>query len=121
MKTILTKSVLIALTMIVFNYNSFSAATIQAVTEDEFSVPAEDFTVSIFPNPNNGKFDILTTGNDETKEVVIYNVIGEKVFHQIFDGTVMKTDISGLDKGLYMLQVYNKTQNKMLTKRFYIE
>ena len=82
---------------------------------------AEEFTVNVYPNPNNGKFDILTTGQGEIKEVIIYNIIGEKVFHQLFDGVTIKADISNLDKGLYMMQVYNKTQNKILTKRFYIE
>ncbi len=81
----------------------------------------EEFTVNVYPNPNNGKFDILTTGKGEIKEVMIYNVIGEKVFHQLFDDITLKADISNLDKGLYMLQVFNKTQNKIITKRFYIE
>jgi len=81
----------------------------------------EEFTLNIYPNPNNGKFDISTTGKGEIKEVIIYNIIGEKVFHQLFDDVSLKVDISGLDNGLYMLQVYNKTQNKILTKRFYIE
>jgi hypothetical protein len=85
------------------------------------AAPFEEFTVNVYPNPNNGKFDILTTGQGEIKEVMIYNIIGEKVFHQLFDNVNLKADISGLDKGLYMLQVYNKSQNKMLTKRFYIE
>lgn len=81
----------------------------------------EEFTVNVYPNPNNGKFDVLTTGKGEIKEVIIYNIIGEKVFHQLFDDVSMKADLTGLDKGLYMLQVYNKAQNKILTKRFYIE
>jgi len=81
----------------------------------------EEFTVNVYPNPNNGKFDILTTGKGEIKEVIIYNIIGEKVFHQLSDDVSLKADISNLDKGLYMMQIYNKTQNKMLTKRFYIE
>jgi hypothetical protein len=81
----------------------------------------EEFTLNIYPNPNNGKFDILTSGKGEIKEVIIYNIIGEKVFHQLFDDVSLKADISNLDKGVYMLQVYNKSQNKILTKRFYIE
>ena len=84
-------------------------------------IAPEEFTVAIYPNPNNGIFNILTTRKGEIKEVVIYNIIGEKVFHQLFDDISLKADISGLDKGLYMVQVYNKTQNIMLTKRFYIE
>ena len=90
---------------------------------DELStqITVEEFTVNVYPNPNNGKFDILTTGQGEIKEVIIYNIIGEKFFHQLFDDVSLKADISNLDKGLYMAQVYNKSQNKMLTKRFYIE
>lgn len=81
----------------------------------------EEFTISVYPNPNNGKFELLTSGKGEIKEVMIYNIIGERVFHTLTDDISLKVDVSGLDKGVYMLQLYNKAQNKMLTKRFYIE
>ena len=89
--------------------------------DDLAAAVQEEFTVNVYPNPNNGVFDIITTGKSEIKEVIIYNIIGEKVFHQLFDDVSIKADISTLDKGLYMMQVYNKKQNKVITKRFYIE
>ncbi|MCG3167042.1 MAG: hypothetical protein POELPBGB_02825 [Bacteroidia bacterium] len=101
--------------------NNFRLPFHTSENETAATTLAEEFTVNIYPNPNNGKFDIQTTGQGEIKEVMIYNIIGEKVFHQLFDDVMLKADISNLDKGLYMMQIYNKSQNKMLTKRFYIE
>lgn len=80
------------------------------------------FEVSIFPNPNNGKFEILTNGiADEVKEVVIYNIIGEQVYYQKFGELTLNVDLTNLDKGLYMMQIYNSDRKEKLTKRFYIE
>jgi hypothetical protein len=103
------------------NATNFRMPFHNAESDEIATTPVEEFTVNVYPNPNNGKFDILTTGQGEIKEVIIYNIIGEKVFHQLFDDVSLKADISNLDKGLYMMQIYNKTQNKILTKRFYIE
>lgn len=110
-----------ALSIAVFSKASNFRLPFHTSESEGLATPVEEFTVNVYPNPNNGKFDILTTGQGEIKEVIIYNIIGEKVFHQLFDGVTIKADISNLDKGLYMMQVYNKTQNKLLTKRFYIE
>jgi len=81
----------------------------------------DGFEVNIFPNPNNGKFDILTNADGETKEVVIYNIIGDEVFHKKFEETSLKMDLTQLEKGLYMVQIYNSARDKKVTKRFYIE
>ncbi|MGE0635911.1 MAG: T9SS type A sorting domain-containing protein [Bacteroidia bacterium] len=111
-----------ALSIAVFSKTNNLRLAFNYLKSDETALtPVEEFTVNVYPNPNNGKFDILTSGQGEIKEVIIYNIIGEKVFHQLFDDIVLKADISNLEKGLYMAQVYNKSQNKMLTKRFYIE
>lgn len=111
-----------ALSIAVFSETTnFRLAFNNSESEGIAAAPFEEFTVNVYPNPNNGKFDILTTGQGEIKEVIIYNIIGEKVFHQLFDDVTLKADLSNLDKGLYMMQVFNKTQNKILTKRFYIE
>lgn len=79
------------------------------------------FEVSIFPNPNNGKFEILTNTGDDTKEVVIFNIIGEQVFYKKFEDLTLNVDLTTLDKGLYMMQIYNSDRREKLTKRFYIE
>ena len=110
-----------ALSIAVFSKANNFRLPFHTPKSEGLATPVEEFTVNVYPNPNNGKFDILTTGQREIKEVIIYNIIGEKVFHQLFDDVALKADISNLDKGLYMMQVYNKTQNKILTKRFYIE
>lgn len=128
MKTFLLKTSLasllaiVALSSVVFSKaNNFRLPFYTMEIDAMEALPTEEFTVNVYPNPNNGRFDIITTGQGEIKEVIIYNIIGEKVFHQLFDEVMLKADLTNLDKGLYMMQVYNKTQNKILTKRFYIE
>lgn len=79
------------------------------------------FEVSIFPNPNNGQFEVLTNTDGEAKEVVIYNIIGEQVYYRKFEGMNLKVDLTTLDKGLYMMQIYNSDKREKITKRFYIE
>ncbi len=123
MKAFLLKTSLASLVAILSLNIAFSLSPALSKEEGEINlieIP-EEFTVNVFPNPNNGIFEIITTGKGEIKEVIIYNVIGEKVFYQLFDDVRLKADISNLDKGLYLLQVYNKSQNKILTKRFYLE
>lgn len=112
---------MVGLTANVFAVNlseGFNGGTDEWLTEDDGTNP---FEVSIFPNPNNGKFQILTNTDGEAKQIVIYNIIGEQVYNEKFTELNTNVDISHLEKGLYMIQIYNSDQKEKVTKRFYIE
>lgn len=112
---------LVGLTANVFAVNiaeGFIGSADAWFTEEEADAP---FEVNIFPNPNNGKFQILTNGDGQIKEVVIYNIIGEQVFYQKFGELNLNVDLTHLEKGLYMIQIYNSDEKEKITKRFYIE
>ena len=98
---------------------AFSENSDFLVTGDEIG---EAFNVWIKPNPNKGQFNIMTSGGKkDIHEAFIYNVIGEVIFREKFEGRVLETDITEFDKGLYILQVHSIERKKWVTKRFYIE
>ncbi|MHB8402181.1 MAG: T9SS type A sorting domain-containing protein [Bacteroidia bacterium] len=60
--------------------------------------------VNIFPNPNNGVFNLTNSqfDNEKTNNVEIYNTIGECVHRQIATSANCQIDVSGLAKGVYL-------------------
>jgi uncharacterized repeat protein (TIGR03803 family) len=62
--------------------------------------------VNIYPNPNNGRFNVLCnipSGNGMTMEV--YNVIGEKVYTGNLKNAINQVDLSTNSKGVYLYKV----------------
>ena len=74
----------------------------------------------VFPNPNQGKFEITLTGNNQAVEVSIFNVLGTKVFCGTIQEEKIRCDLSQLEPGLYLVKI--ELQNhEVLMKRFYIK
>ncbi len=123
MKRILKITLALFLVSLAANVFAVNLSTNSIGSDDVWFTESEQspFEVSIFPNPNNGKFEILTNTGNEIKEVIIYNIIGEQVFYRKFEDLNLKVDLTTLDKGLYMMQIYNSDRREKLTKRFYIE
>lgn len=72
----------------------------------------------LFPNPNNGKFNLQITNSTEKYQVVIYNSIGAEVYNKPYENnTLIEAD---LNKGLYFLclKSYN---TKTKTVKFVVE
>ncbi len=70
--------------------------------------------VNIFPNPNNGSFNVsidLTKTNDI--DMVVYNIIGQEIVHRkilnSFGGTY-NIDLSGEPDGMYFIKVSTATE-----------
>ena len=70
---------------------------------DELALRGSQFTV--FPNPNNGVFEIATAGNGSSK-ISIYNVLGEEIhsINLINPTNLLRVDISQQPKGVYFLR-----------------
>lgn len=65
--------------------------------------PPSNFTFSLFPNPNNGRFHLQTNLGQEPFRVLIYNtqgqlVVSNTVFADYFDFSILNT-------GVYLLKV----------------
>lgn len=84
------------------------------------TVPPWD--AKIYPNPNNGIFNVMISGTNAALDVRVYNVLGEKVYElEILGDHGAKIDLSGLQKGLYVVQIINEKSSEVVTRRMNIE
>lgn len=74
---------------------------------------------SAYPNPVRGNSLTITTGSIDKKQVVLFNVLGRKVFSQSFTGTRRTLDIPNLSSGVYVLKVTEGS--KIATQKLIIE
>jgi outer membrane protein assembly factor BamB len=73
--------------------------------------------LSIYPNPaQNGEFYVSTT-NNETKSVKIFDVLGKQVYSKRIEGNE-KIKTSNLDSGIYILKV--EENGKVATRKMII-
>jgi hypothetical protein len=75
-------------------------------------------SLSVYPNPSTGRFNISTKETLAGKtEVVMYNVLGAKVYSEEINVVGNKAEINatGLPTGIYMLQLTNN--GKQYTQR----
>jgi hypothetical protein len=81
--------------------------------EEEDEMESGD-QLSAYPNPNNGEFT-LNTGNFETKDVYVYDVLGKIVYqkNRISEKT-LDINISYFPKGIYMVQVVSADKTKTI-------
>ncbi|MGZ6539536.1 MAG: T9SS type A sorting domain-containing protein, partial [Bacteroidia bacterium] len=76
--------------------------------------------VKIYPNPNNGEFNLTISQFDNSfvYKVEIYNVLGEKVYNERINSTNSAFNISDLSKGVYQVQLSKNnipvSQNKIV-------
>ena len=90
------------------------------VVENEQSAPIWD--TKIYPNPNNGVFRLRVNGNSGALDVLVFNVIGEKVFEvQVIGNNGAKINLAGLEKGLYIVQILDIAMGEVVTRRMHIE
>ncbi|MFD2566639.1 DUF5689 domain-containing protein [Pseudotenacibaculum haliotis] len=74
---------------------------------------------SAYPNPVRGNSFTITTNSIDKKQVVLFNVLGRKVFSQSFSGTRKTMDIPNLTPGVYVLKVTEGA--KIATQKLIIE
>jgi hypothetical protein len=63
----------------------------------------EENAVSVFPNPTDGKIN-LSTSPFENLGIIIYNIYGECIHHQIITSSNRQIDLSSQPSGIYFLQ-----------------
>ncbi len=85
---------------------------------NEPEIPGND-TFSIYPNPvGNGNLNIVISDewqkNRENIKLRLLSISGQTIYHQKFDS---KLDVSGLAKGLYLLQLTNTLSGKTMTQK----
>lgn len=100
----------------VCSYGNFISFTPLAATTGIESKIIEPATAYIYPNPNNGIFNIKQSGN-KNFELEIFDVAGRKVFHQLIDNSIETTiNFTESSKGVYFYHLIN--ENETLRGKF---
>ena len=59
--------------------------------------------LSIYPNPATGEKVFISTKENQTKKIEVFNVLGKPVLSTILTGTELR--ISALEPGIYILKI----------------
>lgn len=72
--------------------------------------------ISLFPNPNNGKFTlIIESALHQKLNANLYNAIGQLILSkEVETNSPIEFDVSGNAKGIYFLQIYSEKANHYL-------
>ncbi|MBA2613162.1 MAG: PKD domain-containing protein [Bacteroidetes bacterium] len=84
-------------------------------------VEFENFNYAIYPNPNNGQFELTMDGlGNETVKIKIYNLIGEVVYETetVKDNLVKKINLDNVSNGVYFVKI--NSGNKESTKKIIV-
>ena len=86
-------------------YNSAGSSTfsntISGTTTNGINDITQNNAVSIYPNPNNGKFIIEPKNNNRLTNIEVYNSLGEKVLQQ----NANEIELSASPKGIYIVKI----------------
>jgi len=74
--------------------------------------------IHIFPNPNNGNFE-LALSNSSNSKVTIKNMIGQVVFENEYSKANVRIELSNFAKGIYFIEVIQNSEVKI--KKLVIE
>jgi len=79
--------------------------------------PFEDL-ISVYPNPNSGKFNIETGGN--VVEYEVYSIVGELVYKNTTSSLIEEVNIEEHGKGLYFIRILDVDTGEMMTTKLVI-
>lgn len=65
---------------------------------------------ALYPNPVNNGYITVKTADNSAKQVVIYSVLGKKVFSETFTGFSKQINVSRITTGIYMMKVIEGTK-----------
>ena len=67
-----------------------------------------DNTFTIYPNPSNGIFNIVST-NNTNNTITITDVSGKLVYENNTNSNNISVDLSNVNKGIYFVKIFNET------------
>ncbi|MFK5856466.1 MAG: lamin tail domain-containing protein, partial [Bacteroidota bacterium] len=76
-------------------------------------------SVAIYPNPTNGIFTI-EYADEKTADIVVMDITGKEVYTSSFIGTT-QVNLLGLQKGLYLVRLLDKSTNEIIVKKLLVK
>ncbi|TXE20006.1 T9SS type A sorting domain-containing protein [Psychroserpens burtonensis] len=93
------------------NLDNITAST--TLSTQEFTSKNE-FEIS--PNPAISKLNINLSQNFDRTDIIVYDILGKKIFSKKLNGLSSQIDVSKWNSGVYLVRI--STNKKTLTKRF---
>ena len=81
---------------------------------------SNSFTLSIFPNPSNGNFQIQSPVNLNTFSIEIFDVSGRLIVYENMDGYNQNIDISYVEEGVYFCKIKDRFQQVVHSQKIFI-
>ncbi|MES2617498.1 MAG: PKD domain-containing protein [Bacteroidota bacterium] len=105
------------ITMIARNQAGCECATTKCINlaTDIASAEIMNNNLSVYPNPNNGLFNVTFDAQVSEMTVYVYNTIGELVNTVTVDSNTANIDLSAMASGVYVVKVV--TGNQVATKK----
>jgi hypothetical protein len=76
--------------------------------------------IAIYPNPNNGLFNITKKNNTHIKQVKVMDVLGKVILNNTYNATDVAIDLTNMNKGLYLVMIEDEngitTTNKVVVE-----
>ncbi len=83
---------------------------------DVSQIPFSNSGITIYPNPNNGEFELSLFNSNESSSIEIYNCIGQLVKQESTKENNLKINISEQANGIYHLRVMRNGAQVYRTK-----
>ena len=100
----------------------FSCMGLQAqdkITSDTFGSSSLSENIMLYPNPTtSGRFTIQTE-NYDTKEIEIFDLVGNKIITFVFNGKEKEFSSAKLKTGIYIIKI--KTKGTSISRKLVIK
>lgn len=93
-----------------------ASTTVEVVITDCSDITENHANATIYPNPNNGNFAILSDNSGESN-VIITDISGKVVFNNVVvftAGTPVEVSLNNLEAGMYMVNIATATGSKVM-------
>lgn len=79
----------------------------------------QEYGITIFPNPSNGKFRIVQDTPNFVTKIAVIDLSGKVIYNEILNSNSTEIDLGKIAKGLYILQLY--TDSEILSAKIRID
>jgi hypothetical protein len=104
-------------------YFNIDNIVLQKNTPTKIQQNKNEITFNIFPNPNNGQFQLkIDNQKNQAGKILMYSSTGTIVYESVLSNTtqsLLQLDVSTFPKGAYILQITNATN--LFSKTFIIQ